>query len=368
MESKKRSKSYTFTKKTLQERNSKTIFEVCDFVVINPPVLRIINLTELNFSIWIKGTDQLVEFLSPLDDAHDKINRLSKLLSVISRYQSISNLMIHNGDIDNFQAHIRAQRLAQINQDHIDPVVTDSYMKLANVSDRICTTIDHGTIEEAQQIAMETVMAVQDNKNLLSMLSDLMSESSGLYDHTAIVTLLATSIGQKLGFSENNLKIMALGCLFHDIGLTELDITDWYTKKIGPSDRKIYALHPQVGVEKLSEASARLSVQLPEEIFMITMQHHEKFNGSGFPNGRKGQLSKGNPNGIHVFASVVSLADHFSTYFVDLDGKVKYDKDPAIKAINRLDGYFDPVALHAFNSLVNYNHEKHYFQVTERAI
>ncbi|MBF0443291.1 MAG: HD domain-containing protein, partial [Oligoflexales bacterium] len=186
-------------------------------------------------------------------------------------------------------------------------------------------------------------------------IADLINSNKILYDHSSLVTLTAVSIAKKMGFSDTFLRIVALGSLFHDIGITRLDIPDIYVRRISPEYQKTYERHPSEGVEILNDLDASLTESFPEEVFMIIMQHHERFNGTGFPNGKKGRLTKQNPEGSHILSLIVALADSFASYFTGLTGRPKYTSQKAVLSLLRLDGNFDPEVVAAFKTIMNFS-------------
>ena len=94
-----------------------------------------------------------------------------------------------------------------------------------------------------------------------------------------------------------------------------------------------------------------MSIALPEDVFHITLQHHEKFNGTGFPDQKKGRLAKENPNGIHPLASIVSVSDRFGLYLLNECKTGNIDQMRIINAVNRLAGEFDPLIMKAFREV-----------------
>jgi len=92
-----------------------------------------------------------------------------------------------------------------------------------------------------------------------------------------------------------NLTPLALGCLFHDIGMVPIEHYYTQTEPLTDDDVQIIRQHPNVGVEMLPkefDAVAKLVVRT----------HHENLDGTGYPAGIPGES-------LHIFARVIRAAD-----------------------------------------------------------
>lgn len=103
------------------------------------------------------------------------------------------------------------------------------------------------------------------------------------YVHSVNVAAVGTLFAQRIGFEESELKSFCSGILLHDVGKTRIstDILEKKTKFTKEEFDKIKE-HPQFGVEILEEYGVDL---INEQI--ITLQHHENCDGSGYPHGLK---------------------------------------------------------------------------------
>ena len=103
------------------------------------------------------------------------------------------------------------------------------------------------------------------------------------YTHSVNVAAVGTLFAQSIGFGESELKSFCSGILLHDVGKTRIsaDILNKKGKLTKEEFDKIKE-HPQLGVEILKESGIDLR---NEQI--ITLQHHENYDGSGYPHGLK---------------------------------------------------------------------------------
>ena len=117
--------------------------------------------------------------------------------------------------------------------------------------------------------------------------------------HSDRVSEFSVLIGKHMGLSEEDLKTLKIGGLFHDIG--KIGIPDAILLKEGKLDDNEYSEiknHPSIGKHILSNAS------IFSNIIPIVYHHHEKYNGSGYPE----QLAGEN---IPLLARITAVADTF---------------------------------------------------------
>ena len=104
-----------------------------------------------------------------------------------------------------------------------------------------------------------------------------------LYSHSINVGILASGIGMALEYSENQLLDLCVSALLHDIGL--LKVPEKIIKKPGKLDKDEFAQvieHTSHGLELLQNIS-----DLPESAKDVVYQHHERMDGTGYPEKRR---------------------------------------------------------------------------------
>lgn len=100
--------------------------------------------------------------------------------------------------------------------------------------------------------------------------------------HQKRVTKLAVAIAKKAGLSNNRIEGLRLGALIHDIGKIYVpgEILN-RPGKISKPEFDLIKLHPEIGEEIIS------GINFPWDIRKMIIQHHERLDGSGYPNGLK---------------------------------------------------------------------------------
>jgi len=103
------------------------------------------------------------------------------------------------------------------------------------------------------------------------------------YTHSVNVAAVGTLFAKELGFGDEDLKHFCAGILLHDVGKTRIS-TDILNKKgkLTKEEFEKIKKHPEMGVEILKEAGNGFTDE-----YMITLQHHENYDGTGYPRGLK---------------------------------------------------------------------------------
>ncbi|MCL6454573.1 MAG: HD-GYP domain-containing protein [Alicyclobacillus sp.] len=119
-----------------------------------------------------------------------------------------------------------------------------------------------------------------------------------LYHHSVNVTLFALAVALGLGLTESQMVDLGIGMLLHDIG--KLKIPEPILKKPGkltPEEYSLMKLHTSYGYEVL-----RQSPDLSATSALVSLQHHERMDGSGYPRGLAGDE-------IHLFGRIAGVVD-----------------------------------------------------------
>jgi HD-GYP domain-containing protein (c-di-GMP phosphodiesterase class II) len=157
------------------------------------------------------------------------------------------------------------------------------------------------------------------------------------------VTNLSLEIAEKLRqknkkvINEKFLEHLHIASLLHDIG--KIGIPEYILNKKGEltiGERNRIKEHPLIGATILQPLR---ELDIP---MLGVKHHHEHFDGSGYPDGLKGEQ-------IPLIASIISVADTFDAMTTDRSYHIRLAQDEAIKEINRVSGrQLDPHITSAF--------------------
>ncbi len=142
---------------------------------------------------------------------------------------------------------------------------------------------------------------VSNQKNMLG-LTDIRLHGDYIYGHSVNVCTIAVKIGLFLGYNQLKLAELGTGALFHDIGMTKipLQILD-KTGNLTNDELKQIQTHSEIGFGMLKENQAISMVSAH-----VAYQHHERYDGSGYPRGIAGEA-------IHEFARITAVADVYDS-------------------------------------------------------
>jgi len=150
-------------------------------------------------------------------------------------------------------------------------------------------------------------------------------------DHLQRVRVYAVEIARELGMSEAEIEALRAAALLHDIG--KLAVPEHIINKPGrltPEEFEKMKIHPVVGAEILRH------VNFPGPVVPIVRSHHEKWDGSGYPDGLKGME-------IPIGARILSAVDCLDALASDRQYRRALPLDQAMEYVARAAGTeFDP--------------------------
>jgi len=168
--------------------------------------------------------------------------------------------------------------------------------------------------------------------------AEFRDQETGL--HTRRISELSKKLATLAGLSEEQCEILRFASPLHDVG--KIGIPDRILLKPGKLDQTefiIMKMHTTIGGKILSEAGQFPVIHAGS---IIALQHHEKWDGSGYPSGFKG-------NGIHIFSRIVSIADVFDTLCSERPYKKAFPLDTTIRIMKEGQGvFFDPDLFNLF--------------------
>ncbi len=158
-----------------------------------------------------------------------------------------------------------------------------------------------------------------------------------LYFHSLNVTMLSLMMARDLKLPAELVSALGVGALLHDIGRKEIpDRILLKTEPLSTAERNFYELHPQYGVD------IGRRMQLAPTALAIVGQHHELFDGTGYPAKLKGEA-------INPLARIVAIANYYDELcnpVVLADALTPHEALSQMFA--RMRGKFDPNFLKVF--------------------
>jgi len=165
--------------------------------------------------------------------------------------------------------------------------------------------------------------------------------------HCDRLSRYAVALGEALGLDHEMLRALRLGGYLHDLG--KIAVPDGILLKPGPLDPMEYErirAHPGAGSDLV------LGLRSMELVRPIMRHHHEKWDGSGYPDGLKGEA-------IPLGARIISVVDVFDALHTDRPYKAALPRSEAVSTLIRETdaGYWDPRVVETFLEILR--HFKH---------
>ncbi len=166
--------------------------------------------------------------------------------------------------------------------------------------------------------------------------------------HTERGVLYALEIGKAMGLSEGELKDLEIGGYIHDVGKVAIpDVILLKPAKLTPQEYEVMKLHVELGYELVKD------LDFPERSVEVLLYHQEKFDGSGYPFGKKGEE-------IPLLARIYTVADSFEAMTARRIYKRSKPWKKALEELEELAGsHFDPdIVPYAIKVLEKMEHTK----------
>ncbi len=205
----------------------------------------------------------------------------------------------------------------------------EDLVQARQLADQVAVALSNARlIEELDQLNWGTLIALA---------RTIDAKSPWTAGHSERVTDLALRIGRVLGLGQKELDILHRGGLLHDIG--KIGIPAAILDKTGSLTEEELSLmreHPRKGARILEPIPAYA------EVVPIVLQHHEWYDGTGYPDGLSGEE-------ISLGGRIFAVADVFDAITSDRPYRTAQDREPAIEFIKEgADRHFDPKVVEAF--------------------
>lgn len=192
--------------------------------------------------------------------------------------------------------------------------------------------------EEVSEILTPMLDEVKTNPQLAKKLWQIEACDEYTYDHSVTVSMASALLGKWMGFNDAAINEIATAGLLHDIG--KCNIPDEILKKpdrLTEEEFKVMKTHSTLGYLLLKNNKT-----FTDNILQGVYQHHEKYDGKGYPNKLVGE-------NIHLYGRLIAIADVYSAMTSNRIYRKKMSPFLVAKLI--LDysfGYLDPTAVNVF--------------------
>jgi two-component system cell cycle response regulator len=238
---------------------------------------------------------------------------------------------------------------------HQDEAAVEAASALAETGEGFQITSSFGTVRlgvdaaeapAALQLADRRMYAQKDERRASArrqardvLLKMLQERQPLLGEHAGVVVERATRLGRAMKLDPEELDVLARASELHDIG--KIAIPDAILEKPGPLDADELAFmrrHPAIGDRILSAAPAL------QPVARVVRASHERFDGSGYPDGLRGEK-------IPLGGRIIAVCDAFAAMTSDRPWRAPMSEQDAMARLRREAGNrFDPAVVEAFEA------------------
>lgn len=307
-----------------------------------------VSLTDENFS-KIK-IDEFYSSQAVLFDIYIKLseNKYLKILHTgdtfskerLDKYKNeknVDSLYFHNIDrrkfiqYNNFltQKLIDNENVPVASKVNILKNVTEKYIEEA-----FTVGLKPQVVEQGKEVCESVFLLIEGQSDLYTVLRSYQNFDPNAYSHAFLVTLYATAIIKQFEWqSKATIETAAMACMFHDVGKTLLpkEFINLSVRDMSPEQVEQYKKHPELAFQILENNRG-----INSSVKQIILQHHEAFDGTGFPFQKKGGK-------ILTLANIVCLSDDFVHIMID-------EKLQPTEALKRI--LMDKIGVKRYNSML----------------
>lgn len=193
------------------------------------------------------------------------------------------------------------------------------------------------TIRQAAQLVSQITDSILCAPELaIHVMGDKMGGEE-LYFHSLNVAMLSMMMAREIRLPQEVVSALGMGALFHDVGRKEIpDKVLLKTEPLTQAEQNLYQMHCQYGVD----IARRL--KLPPAVQAIIREHHETFDGSGYPQRLKGEA-------ISLLSRIVAIANYYDELCNPPNMGVALTPHEALSIMfAKLRAKFDPKLLQVF--------------------
>jgi len=198
----------------------------------------------------------------------------------------------------------------------------------------------HNELSQFADDVLYEMSAVKENQIEYT---DIKNVDDYIYSSALNVAIIATLIAWDLSYNREMIKQIFLGGIYHDIGIAflEPDVVQ-KNKELTLEEKKMILMHPHSGHRFVKEKAF-----ISAYVKAMTLQHHERIDGNGYPNRVKGDQ-------INMVAQIVGIADVYDAMTSDRPYRRAVAPQEAIEYIMGTAGtHFDMKIATTFINKVN---------------
>lgn len=230
----------------------------------------------------------------------------------------------------------------------VETIDEELRFRTASKLEQVFTELERSTtptlkyLSAFSDIVSEIINRIFENKEAMINMLDLKAFDDYTYLHSTNVAVLAVVLGASMNLNALELHKLGLSALLHDIGKvfvpkTLLNKPD----KLSDEEFRVIQTHSSKGYEFLKS-----NYEFPMSSYLGVFQHHEKYDGTGYPVGLSGKQ-------IHLFGRIIAITDVYDALTSSRPYRVALLPSEAIEYIMANGGtHFDPEIASKFTTKI----------------
>jgi putative nucleotidyltransferase with HDIG domain len=195
------------------------------------------------------------------------------------------------------------------------------------------TPLTFGDIIEAESKILRAIKQT----SLREWLNTVGRHHTGSYRHCLFVTGFAVAFAQHLGMREDDQRRMVRAALLHDVGKAFVPVTILDKPgKLTDDEMRVMRMHPRLGYDALAAEGG-----FPPEMLDVVLHHHELLDGTGYPNGLRGDQ-------ISDIVRLTTIVDIHSALVEKRSYRLPFTHAKAFAIMEGMEGKLDKHLLQAF--------------------
>lgn len=187
----------------------------------------------------------------------------------------------------------------------------------------------------------ETVLEAVFDVGIRAWLDIVWKHDAGVYAHTLSVAGFAAAFGAQIGLAGPDHRVLAKAALLHDIGKSRIPVAILNKPAaLDPDEERVMRTHAAVGADLLAAQGG-----FAPQIVDVVRHHHEKLDGSGYPDGLTGEA-------ISDLVRIVTLCDIFSALTERRPYRAPLSATEAVSIMTGMRGQLDRSLMHAFAPVI----------------
>lgn len=198
-------------------------------------------------------------------------------------------------------------------------------------------------LDSIKSLVSEWINELEEKPENMVNILDIRRKEGYMFSHAVNTCILSIMTGIAMGYNDKQLDELGLAAMLHDVGKIKFsrNVARQFSNRLTKKEKEEYRRHPFYSLEILRE-----NYTVSPNILTACFQHHERWNGSGYPMGLVGDA-------ICEYAQIISIADVYERLIAGMPHRLATPVYYATAILNKAAGeYFNPAMIDKFNQNV----------------